>query len=1358
MDVSELIEEIQSHVGEDLTAEQIAAIRAKLANRRKVREALLEELWPPEHAKSRPRGRLTSFDDVMARIDALVGEGGRGHWATLAFAAAVAAALLAAVVLAVAVHRQEPPATPPAVASSRPSQAPPRPVAVSRPATAPATRPTDVGPAKRRVASPRAATTRPARADVPEAGVAMTWEEYVLPDVKKPPGWAEQVDDVFQRRSGTDATAMGSQRYVELDGTYRLGVLPGVGRMLRLGLWQGQSCDLELWSGGEGVRLEIDLRAWSILAQMLTRRDGLSPPTVGRRFDDQGAWRWYGGGAIDLRYQAGHLLICRGEMLVLRVPLARAPTEGEFTGARVRLWLAQVRKCNPLALPAGRSARPRETRTTAAKLDWDAPTGGKAKFSVGRDGAVSLSCDDVRTVVRAGFVLDVPQLTSVEVDVHVRDATVSAGVFVAVGKTYRPVCVFEQEGKRVVGWGDRRQMAEDIRAGHTVGKDFWVRFRRGLGVNLVWVSPDGRTWWPRRQQPLGEATRQLHIGLYLPREKAPRRVAVDEVRVRRFTAIRDMARAEPELVARAESAVTKDVLSATSREQAMATLAGARGGDTDGDAWRTACDVVLAVRCRHVQVRQAALRALFLTASHGRNHVEAVLAAMEELNEAGHAGAMRQEIFEALGRSCLRGGKPEALKALLDASYVRPSTAESSPSGVAQAGSPGLLRMALLDLIARKKWSSVRLEALRAMFLSHSRGRTSSALARWAVGEAQRRLAKPASGEGSGEAWHGLVVGGEGEVMNVLGEFSALVAGGHYEAACKAITSRPLPDVLVSLAGEGDLLRSSHSQVREVLAATPRIRQILRKRYSEIGMIRLGRARRRGDLSALRSLSAQFYGTPPGYGAMHVLADRDLSGGDFRGAAAGYEMLQTAEDYPGRVDAAVKFRLVSAMLGRLAGKPVTDEEALPEGTDSAAAFERMVGRLASSRRAVRVASSSGPEGPGPGAPTARLTVLAKLSGTDKTARRRYTSVPPVAMAVDAERVFVSRGGAIVAVDWRLPKVLWSVPAATDSRGHPRHSPGPDAARPVLIGQRVYVRQAVEGRPLACFDAKTGKRVWSRQYHRRIVSDPIRTGSGLSMIATAGVSGAGHLHRVSADTGESSSSCELVRLGDDPSAVGRPVVVGETMLFRTAGCLVCCDRRGAVRWARRLPFVPAAALPALHTVAAWGDMIVRPGGTVIFSAPGCPYITCVSAANGQVLWSAMIHSATRLIGVVGDSVIVAESDAIRALDAATGKIRWHRRCETEGVGILPAAGETVLVVRLRPQRSRRKDAPPEGRTVRWLSARDGQTVRELVIQGDREIHGVSVVSGDGKRLFGVSDLQSRKSDGGKIFVIELGAAE
>ena len=118
----------------------------------------------------------------------------------------------------------------------------------------------------------------------------------------------------------------------------------------------------------------------------------------------------------------------------------------------------------------------------------------------------------------------------------------------------------------------------------------------------------------------------------------------------------------------------------------------------------------------------------------------------------------------------------------------------------------------------------------------------------------------------------------------------------------------------------------------------------------------------------------------------------------------------------------------------------------------------------------------------------------------------------------------------------------------------------------------------------------------------------------------------------------------------------------------------------------------------------------------------------------------------------------ESDRVYSLDPATGQLRWQRLEPTAGLGVLPAGGDTLLLVRLAPQLHRRKETPPYGRWAHWLAGKDGRTVRRIPIEGDEAIHTVCAVASDGHRVFGLANIQVNRAEPGKVFRIEFGAPE
>jgi len=1386
VDAQALIELIQTHLPEELTRGQIRDIRAKLARSGELQEALLEELALEQSLAIKYAPAAMDFNAMMSRIGALSTQR-RKDWLVVLFMGVVALVWVFGTVAAlVNLERQGPGAAPVAagsggIAVAGPERTPP----ARRPRTGPATKATTTKP---RAVKPAAPTTLPAVAVAPPRP-PITWQDYALHGPTRAFARGGNLKKFFRRRKGKDAVLAGGRRFCQLDGTYSLGFLPGPGSMLRFGVWQGRACDLEFWDrNNKGVRIRLEPQSSRIRGEVLARVRAGGKPIVIDSFDDQGAWRWYRLGAVDIRYQGGHILVCRGEIPLLRLPMIRPPSEGVLTAAHAQLWLADQRPCGPLKLPVEKIDETTITETPADKLAWDKAPNDKATLSIEADGAVVLSAENDNDIGRGSFAVETTDLVGLEATLHVRECTPLAGVYARVAGLHIIVRVDSHKGERVLGWGDRKLMADDVLAGRTVGEEFWVRIRFGLGVAAVWVSPDGQRWWPRRHHPVSGRPGRFEIGLEIHQGKGPRRIVMGDVRIRRFEAIRRLVDPDVGMVAWGRSALSPVVLNVTTRSQALAILDKARPSEMVDEAeWRKACDVNLVSHSLHQNVRYEALRALLVARCRqgADTDVEAVLAAVRELleianPEATMLPALLRDVFDALGRSCLEAGDIRALETVMGAGYLRPGScglprAESSPV-VPQR----LLRMRLLDLVSRRQWKSVRLEAMRAMFYAAGKDRQSQfRLAGWATTEAQSRLGEESdSGHVPAKAaWaHPLITYGDRNMLNMMGEFLALVRQKEYESACRTITDGTLPDALVSLEGEGDILRSGHSRVRQIIRTTDELRETLKRHHTQVGMIRLQRARKHGDLAALRSLAVQFYGTAPGFAASHALADRDLANGSFYSAAVRYRLLKDEQDHAGRRDASVKFRLASAMLGELAGEPAEEPVVLGGRTLSAQEFERMVRRLAGEHKSasqVRAADADAPA-PGPKGTRARLIRLAELSG--KTTPPHFLQNRPTAFAVDGDCVIVNHADRLLAVDRRSRRVLWSYEPEHSHRDNLyAHGRLPGAVALVRAGSGLYVRCGLKGRPLTCFETKTGKRLWGRTYDDRVLSDPILIGSWLFVITVGyDLSGGLYLRRISPATGESSLSSQLVRIRDSSPAIGRPVVVGRSILFRTAGCLVNCNALGEVRWARRLPYVPLEAMPEVHTGMGVEDILVRrqkkavwmapwyPYVTcmatwevrkVIFTAPGCPYVMCVDADSGELLWSFMADSKARAVALVGGIAIVTEPEGIVALDADTGKVRWRYGCSPEMLGILAAEKDTIMLVSLKKPVSG-GPTPLLGRHVRWLSPADGRVIRQVPIEGETDVFGVGGLFSDGKRLFGVSGIDPQKERRAFLFEVEI----
>ena len=1382
MDVPELIELIQTHLPEELTPEQIAEIRANLADSPELQEALLAELSMEQSLATKYAPPPANFEEVIARIRNLAVTRERKNWLTWVAAVLFVVAVAAGITLMI-MHRPRDPVDPaPVIATtSRPAKGAATQTAGTHVTTAPTTRlavKDPIDPKDSKDPATGTARTRPVDPAVPS--LPLTWRDYALPGSSEESDWRSHLPKLFLCTGGAKKPKLSSDRkYVELNGTYRLGVLPARTRLLRFDIKSGKKCELEFWNGNNKVRIMIE-PAKRIAMESIARRDSKSTPAVIDSDDDHYRWQSYRFYGLDIRYQDGRIMACRGEVPLVSVAMAKPPVEGKLDCSELKMSLAETRVVGPLVLPDSTVDPASIRKTTAAAFVWKLDPEDKKTEEVEllvdkASGKVSLLNKVDNIQAKASFGMDTAPSASIEATVHVTEfcplATIGVGSELSLD-SLRP----DLHGDRyILHTSDQKTKSEAIRSGQTFGKEFWIRVRLGSDSWAIWISPDSKRWWRRSSGQSTTLPKRIEFTMSIPSAKGKgiRRTTMGAVTVRRFEAFAKLA--DPKLVARAAAALTAEILSFSSRPRILASLAKAADKNASPRDWQMACDTALVGRALHWQVRCEAFGELLAEATARGNDtdVSKALAAINELSEiswyTGNMGPIQHKALEMLARNCLDTSRHEALEKTVNASYFSPVGRHNS-----YVVAPNLFRLHLLSLMSRGEWKSVRREAMRSMYhsrdTSHSRDKYILAFTQWALSQAQAHLADksdPKAAEATATWQHPLVVNDDREMLNTLGEFVFLVQGKHYGPACKRITGSTLPDALVSLGDEEDLLQSSHFRIREIVRNTPQLREILSRDYSEIGMIRLERARRQNDLAALKSLAVQFYGSAPGFGAMHVLADRDLSNGNFWGAAARYKLLQAEDSYKRRSDAAAKLRLASAMLGQVVGEKVTQPVALPGGTFSPQEFEHMVARLAADRKTAPVTATTGKVhvGPGPRGRVAKLTYLAGVPG-ERISSSYAESARPAVFAVDGDRLIIGFLDKLFAIDRKARRVLWSHEPDSRQRGsrrRNRHGKIISAlSRPLQIGDKLYVRYGVTGRPLTCVDIKTGKFLWSKRYDDRVLSDPILIGSWVSVITTSRETSAGlQLHRVSPETGESSLSSELVRVRDQWPTVGRPAVVGDAILFRAEGCLVNCDVRGAVRWARRLPFVPVEAMPDLHTDMALDDITVR-NGNVIFSLPGCPYIMCVSAETAKPLWSFMIHSPAQLLGLHGGSVIVVQSDMICALDPDTGKLRWQRRHSGRQAAVLPAAKDTLVSVHLdktlsETERKAAKDNVRQvRRCVRWISSKDGRTVKEIPIEGELSTYDVLQMFSDGTRIFGLANfvLDRKQHYVPKIFMVEI----
>jgi len=1302
VDADALIELIRSRVREEPTAEQVAQIRSLLARNPGIGEVLESGL------------RLGSgASNIHVLIRQLRRQAFARRYRRLVVGMLAVLLLAVAVEVLVIAPRRGRPTTSgsPAPAADREQPAGP---AASRPAaaSAPAVVAVDTRPAQ----------SRPAPKDQPPAiRSQLTWQDYIDPIVTGDLGWHKDAGRLLRPIGPSKLTLGADKRSYALNGSYALGRLPDEGRMLRLGMASGQ-CSLEFWSGLAGVRIDLKDKQPAV-ASTLVQPDRRLAPEIRSTFDDGGTWRWYRGGLIDVRYQGGRIVVCRGGLVLVSAPLPGPPDEGSIT-AKAVVRLAEARPAKPLSLTADTSPEGSVSVSPAGKLDWHRPKGkprvGEKFATVG--GEVVLSAEGARRPARAW--VETAATGAMDVVFHVRDALPGVGVFADAPGGELQLWLVLYNGRNIVTAraGDRGTAARNAVRGFTVGSEFWCRVRHGLDLVTMSFSRDGVHWsrlHDRAIKPAQAMPPLVRMGVQVAGGRGKRSVSVAAVRVRKYDAIGRLGGAKLPAVGAGSG---KRVAAALR----LLTDAAARGGP----------------------------------AEHA-----AVLAAADELRRIVRArpdGALLSALrtaFESMGQACLAAGDGQGMVELLRRSYLPRVPPGAGPTPAVHVAPPGLLRMCLLDLVARRRWRAARLESLRFLYLARNGAggfakdapdRESVALAGWAMARAGAGL-RAVGGQAAKDAplpvrWtHPLVYQPHRETLKIMSEFLVLVKDKDYAAACATLVRRPLPNRLIRTSPGAALLPSSHSLARRVIGATPQLRAILQEKYADVGMVRMTRARRSNDAEALKAVAAQFFSTQAGFDARLALADLDLGSGGFSTAAADYKALADQKAYSRRGYAAAKYRLASAMLGRLAGEPVREPVVMPGETFSAEKFEEMIQRLVKEHGGELSAAATA-VAPGPKGMT--LTSLLATSGIASDRDGGFAS--RTAFAADAKRLFVHHLGKLVAIDRKGRRAIWTfAPAYRKSN---LTAAGP--ARALLVGKKLYARFLVSGRwTLVCLDVEKGKPVWQNAYGGHVVSDPILIDGRLQVISARPAPDDSvdlQLHSVDPGGGEPSLSAPLLRVRKMPLAVGRPAAASGGIVFRVAGCLVSCDLRGDIRWVRRLLAVPPDVLPGLFSEMPSDEIIIGDSGDVIFAAAGCPQVMCVGGVDGELRWSRLFGEPVS-VTASGGRVIVAGATFLEALDPATGKTRWRKSCAAGARGVLPAAGDSVACVVLDKPEPRRRPAGAQFHGIRWFSAKDGRKVRETKLAVPA-IYGAAALFTDGSSIFGLSNVDPKRATG-RLFVIK-----
>ncbi len=1098
---------------------------------------------------------------------------------------------------------------------------------------------------------------------------------------------------------------------------------------------------IHFFAGLEGVTLQYNLgranHGWA--AYRVTRKEAGDPlpSTYELTATDMGRSRATGmryGGPVSLRYREGEILLTRGDIELLRAPLAQRPEDVYFHGDAEFHGIRFVRTADePFAPPAELPVVVDIKKP--AELDWKIRAETKqTRLDKLEDGSVRLHADNADDKSWAIAPLPAEGLHSFEF--QLKDVTAGTAVFLSRQDGYVHDIIHFLSNKRGAVCAsftgndstverDMPRLEEQLVT--YVGKDPWVRIIYGIGSLRWWLSVDGVHWgegyemWHNLPGALSGFGIQ-HAG------KAPNcGITLKRVVMREITPLTSMA--AEDVYDRAKSFHEKENLGQW-REAALKE----RPEDVEEDAWLTACAIrSLGGGCRQVLGRE--LRNFIFQSDAYKNlsfeRKLETLAARALIDDGFHnydALTRLSELFHDAARQAFDEGNAEAYSQMRRAMMQAPVYTNHH----FKQHNESLIRQQLVMLMSRQRFQEAARFCQELEFFHQQRDIN---IVDWAQAIALRSLPRQ-PGEDSlprlKEEWrHPYVEELNKKAYNVIAELRAILASDAHADAAQYIANLD-PGAFEGLAPAGDdvdLLTSLPVMVRAAMTSNPPLREAMREKFAGIAMLRVRRAMTASDVPALESAAMQFQATPASAEALMWLGDRAMSSGWFARAEASYREAERDASVTLRTELAPRMRLAAAMQGREYGEAVTADVSFGDVNMTAGEFEALVKEMRERRPATSVSSQavavqqSLPQGELTAGKRFRMEGATGQDHSHEVTRHTRTfhadwANRQLAAVQEGDIAYIGNRFQITAFNLATGELKWRT-QRLDGKEPRAQFWTFCKMTPCLAGDRIYTRLLnEESAVLACFEKDTGKLVWSGAAiaGEELVAGPLLIQDQLTGLAMQrDERGNGRLQLVTFDRGTG----EIVLRRDLIAVRGawwarhycEATPLHDGLVAALGGVVLNCDLSGRVRWVRRQMTMPVEEEPAW--VRQHFQAPLLHDGKLFVAQPGVRHVECVDAATGRSLWKAYYHDIQRIGGVLngekGESLLVQTSRGFEAISLRDGKQVWSHNTENPPLTSLLISKDSIQYVT--PEHVRDKKAPK----ISWLT-HDGEVTAQQVIKG------------------------------------------
>ncbi|MFM8984802.1 MAG: hypothetical protein ACKONH_01840 [Planctomycetia bacterium] len=886
----ELLDLIDRTPLEDLTPEQCAAVRAAAETSPEIRRACLERIGLEERLAAALGKPQVSVDDLLAG-QRRAGLRARSPWLTFA----VLGLVLAAIAAVVASRK------PPRPADDAVAMAPPDGVeaAAADGEPAPADEPAEAEPEAGERADPVAGT--PATAASAVAPAEPPWMKAFAADAPEPsaadlvkllPARAgiarDEIETWFRPLSGrkpeyAPLKTSSSLFVTRMTGEFRLVPPLREGTALRLVVFGLGNMQIVAWSGTRGAAIEAGgPREGDRFCGSVLTRPAAGKPADGRSLvstsDGRGQRTGVGpAGVVELRYADGCLVLSRGDVRLVEVPLPAAPDEVLFKGWMGIAGMELVRAVEP---PRLRPPPPPTTSWQAGSLTWEG-AGGKLVARLPTGGARLVQQEGAKQLLVATWKLPPPEAGPRELVFKIEDCAAGCGIQLAgPGGAGAVVCGLvdvpggspDCRSRRFAAWlsGKPPPAINAQKPGLLFAPmPLWMRVKEVDQLLVIHWSGDGERWVRCWESPTWQGIGGIaSVGLYAG-GKAGAGITLSTVASADLPAL---ARLVPKRLLAAADAFVPSPAAVKSFDAWRQEAEAARPAETDPAAWMAAA----AIRCLAMQRTRFTPPLALLAWRHGESlglPLAERLAVCDDVNRLTVSlhprdAAVFNGLYGVVARDCGAAGDMPGDRAAL----LRMQEAACDIAGQAAyeplVDALGIQRWMMRSLMLQGSAAELRAELERQRFYANDTDPVATA-------------ARQSEGDGP------LLFHPDNGLMSTVDEVYAMLDAESWGDAHRAIT-RSVADApgdaapsLVQDPRDRRRLVTLPILVDEALRERPGFRAYMTGDPAERGRLRLSQLRVSGDARGMAVAAVEFQGTPASGDACEWLALRAVAAGDF---------------------------------------------------------------------------------------------------------------------------------------------------------------------------------------------------------------------------------------------------------------------------------------------------------------------------------------------------------------------------------------------------------------------------------------------------------------------------------------------